>query len=490
MRQVMEPTNKAVIYARVSTREQAEQGYSVESQIKLLRDYSQNHGLEIVREFTDVESAKASGRMQFSEMLRFLKTNTTTRTVVCEKTDRLYRNFHDYIDLDVDKSGLTVILVKENTTLNKDSRSHEKLVHGFKVLLAKNYIDNLKEETAKGMLEKAEQGEFPQHAPFGYKNNKETHLIELDQRAPLIRKMFEFYATGNYSLKTLEGKIYEEGLRSKSGRKIYKSELAYILGNPIYYGYFIWRRKLYKGIHEPIVSKELFDMVQKVLKRFDKPRITKKEYAFRGLLTCGVCGCAYTAEKKKGKYVYYHCTFAKGRCKNSYLREEALDQKLEEILKTIQIDQGVLEFLTGGLKESHSQEKAYHDQAIATLHQTYRKLQEKLDKAYNDKLDGVIPVEFWEKQSALWRKEQEDARIAVAQHEHANQRYFELGLELLELAHEAHSMYQVRSLPQKRQLLNFVVSNLKVEGENLIPSYKKPFDLLAQGRNRTNWLPD
>ena len=188
----MSSPGKAVIYARVSTKEQAEEGYSIEAQIKLLREYAKDRGLEIVREFTDAESAKSAGRTQFGEMQRFLRQATTVKTILCEKTDRLYRNFHDYIALDIDQSEVTVIFVKEGTILNKDSRSHEKLVHGLKVLLAKNYIDNLKEETAKGMLEKAEQGEFPQLAPIGYRNNKETHRIDMDrERAPLIRRMFE-----------------------------------------------------------------------------------------------------------------------------------------------------------------------------------------------------------------------------------------------------------------------------------------------------------
>ncbi|MEK6536630.1 MAG: recombinase family protein, partial [Actinomycetota bacterium] len=174
----MEPS-KAVMYARVSTREQADSGYSIESQTKLLKDYARTHDLEIMREFTDVESAKGTGRPQFAEMRKYLAINRSVKTILCEKTDRLYRNFSDYVDLDVDQGDLTVVLVKENTILNRESRSHEKLVHGFKVLLAKNYIDNLREETAKGMLEKAQQGEFPDRAPLGYKNNKETHRIDV-----------------------------------------------------------------------------------------------------------------------------------------------------------------------------------------------------------------------------------------------------------------------------------------------------------------------
>jgi site-specific DNA recombinase len=487
----MSTNAKAVLYARVSTKEQAEEGYSIEAQIKLLREYAKDRGIEIAREFTDAESAKSAGRTQFNEMQRFLKMATTVKTILCEKTDRLYRNFHDYIALDIDQSDVTVIFVKEGTTLNKDSRSHEKLVHGLKVLLAKNYIDNLKEETAKGMLEKAEQGEFPQLAPIGYRNNKGTHRIDVDrERAPLIRRMFELYASGNYSLQSLQHKITEEGLRSKGGRKLQKSEVAYVLNSPMYYGDFRWHGKIYRGIHEPVITKGLFQAAQAVMKRYNVVRTTKMDFAFRGLLTCGLCGTAFTAERKKGRYVYYHCSFSKTRCKNNYFREEVLDERLGAIIKAIQIDADVLNQLTAGLKESHSQEKVYHEQAITSLHQTYQRIQEKLDRAYNDKLEGVITEEFWAEKSQGWRKEQEEVRESIAKHESANQSYFDTGIQLLTLASRAYDLYQVRSLPEKRQLLNFVVSNLRVEGETLHPIYKKPFDLLAKGLERPNWLPD
>ncbi len=488
----MEPSKKAVIYERVSTREQAEQGYSIESQSKLLKDYARNHNFEIAREFTDVESAKGAGRTQFTEMLRFLRSSPSVKTILCEKTDRLYRNFHDYIDLDVDQGELTIILVKENTILNKDSRSHEKLVQGFKVLMAKNYIDNLKEETTKGLLEKAEQGEFPNRAPVGYKNNKETHKIEIDPAmAPVVRRVFELYATGEYSLLTLAQKIAEEGFRARGGRKFHTSEMAFMLSNPIYYGDFRWRKRHFKGIHEHIITRDLFDAAQKAMRRFNKPRVTKNEFVFRGLLTCGKCGCSYTAEKKKkARYIYYHCTSARGHCSNSYLREEYVDEKIADILKAVQIDKDVLDYLIDGLKQSHADEKAYHDRAVITLHQTYQKLQEKLDKAYTDKLDGVISAEFWEKQSALWRREQEDARNAIVRHESANQSYFETGTQLLELAGLAYDIYKVRSLSERRSLASFMVSNFRVEGKNLYPTYKKPFDLLAKGLLCPNHLRD
>ena len=146
----------AVIYARVSSKEQEKEGFSIPAQQKLLSNYATDQGFEVMRKFVDVETAKRAGRTGFGEMIAFLKRNTKCRILLVEKTDRLYRNLKDYVildDLDVD-----IHLVKEGQILSHDSRSSEKFMHGIKVLMAKNYIDNLSEEARKGMLEKAEQG--------------------------------------------------------------------------------------------------------------------------------------------------------------------------------------------------------------------------------------------------------------------------------------------------------------------------------------------
>lgn len=152
-----------VIYARVSSKEQEKEGFSIPAQIKLLKDYAGKNRFEIVREFQDVETAKQSGRSGFNDMLSFLRKTHDCRVILVEKTDRLYRNLKDWVTLD--EMDLEIHLVKENAIISRDSRSSEKFMHGIKVLMAKNYIDNLTEETRKGMLEKAEQGIWPSFAP-------------------------------------------------------------------------------------------------------------------------------------------------------------------------------------------------------------------------------------------------------------------------------------------------------------------------------------
>src|SRR5262245_62650795 len=194
---------KAVIYARVSSKEQEKEGFSIPAQLKLLKEYASANGLSVVQEYIDVETAKQTGRAAFGEMVAYLKAHPSVRVMLVEKTDRLYRNLKDWVT--VDELDVEMHFPKEGVVLSRGSRSSEKFMHGIKVLMAKNYIDNLSEEARKGMQEKAEQGIWPTLAPLGYRNVAGADgkkIIETDpESAPIISRIFEWYATGQHSLK-------------------------------------------------------------------------------------------------------------------------------------------------------------------------------------------------------------------------------------------------------------------------------------------------
>ena len=238
---------EAILYARVSSKEQEAIGYSIQSQLTLLRDYAKVQGLRVVREFVDVETAKAAGRKQFDDMVRFCRSQKQVPNLLVEKTDRLYRNFKDYVKLE--ELGVVVHLVKEHEILSKDSRSHTKFIHGIIVLMAKNFLDNLSEEVKKGHLEKARQGGYPAKAPLGYRNNTITNLVEVDhEKAAFVVRMFEQAATGHCSLLEIHKQVRQEGLEYHSSKtKLSKSHVKRILENPFYTGSFQWNGVLYQG---------------------------------------------------------------------------------------------------------------------------------------------------------------------------------------------------------------------------------------------------
>src|SRR6202051_3086268 len=158
---------QAVIYARVSSKEQEKEGFSIPAQLKLLKEYASANGFAVAQEYIDVETAKQTGRAAFGEMVAYLKAHPSVRVMLVEKTDRLYRNLKDWVT--VDELYVEMHFPKEGVVLSRESRSSEKFMHGIKVLMAKNYIDNLSEEARKGMQEKAEQGIWPTKPPLGYR---------------------------------------------------------------------------------------------------------------------------------------------------------------------------------------------------------------------------------------------------------------------------------------------------------------------------------
>ena len=293
---------QAVSYVRVSSREQEREGFSIPAQRALVRDYATTHGLTVVRKFEDVETAKHTGRPGFGEMLTFLKRTSKCRVVLVEKTDRLYRNLKDWVTLD--ELNLEIHFMKENTVFSRASRSSEKLIHGMKVLMAKNYIDNLSEETRKGQRQKAAQGLWPSCAPLGYVNVTRDggRMIEPDPaRAPLVTKLFDTYATGRYSLKDLTTLADELGLRSRKGRRLGRATLHHLLRSRIFSGDFDWDGTTYPGTHLPIVSPELWSRVQELLtgRGVTRRRRATHDFAFSRLITCGHCGCALVGDRKK-----------------------------------------------------------------------------------------------------------------------------------------------------------------------------------------------
>src|SRR6267378_8700087 len=199
----------AVIYARVSSKDQEREGFSIPAQLKFLREYASRNDFHIAQEFVDVETAKTTGRKKFGEMLAFFPRNPGCRVLIVEKTDRLYRNFRDCVtleDLDVE-----IHLPKEGQIISKDSKSQSKLMHGIQLVIARNYIENLRDEVRKGMREKAAQGIYPSRPPIGYTNNKVERTIEVDHdNAPIAQRMFELYATGTHSLASLRGFLKAE----------------------------------------------------------------------------------------------------------------------------------------------------------------------------------------------------------------------------------------------------------------------------------------
>jgi site-specific DNA recombinase len=310
----------------------------------------------------------------------------------------------------IEKRGVEVHLVKESRVIGKDSRSQDKFMHDIHVAVAKNYVENLRDEVKKGMREKAEQGIYPGRAPFGYRNNRLTRSVDVDEtRASILKRMFELYASGSYSLTTLRKTIFEE-----SGVRINRSYLETILKSPFYIGQFVWRGVTYEGKHSPLVPHDLFQRVQDVFSGRNKPKYRKHEFAFAGLLRCAHDGCTVTTELQKGRYIYYRCSHGRGQCPLPYMREQDVADRLGAVLKDIFVPEGIASQIVGSLQADLDRSERERKASLVAIRQRLATVRTRMDQIYEDKLDGKISEEFWDRKNAECRDQERGLQVQLS----------------------------------------------------------------------------
>lgn len=482
---------KVVLYARVSSKEQEREGYSIPAQLELLRNYADKNNMMIVKEFEDVETAKCTGRTNFNEMLKFIKSSKDCKTILVEKTDRLYRNLPDYVT--VDNLNLNIHFVKEGCILSENSHSSEKFIHGIKVLQARQYIQNLGEEVKKGLTQKAKEGYVTGKPPYGYKKIDKKQSVIDEEKSSFVLRAFELYSKGNLSLSKLACQLYKEGYIFKDNcPKAYKSQLENILKNPFYYGMIVFKGTLYEGKHEALITKELFDLTQLAFRKDNKPKhIVAKEFLFSGMVKCANCGCNLSGEIKKGKYIYYSCTGGKGECpqQHIYIPEMKLEDKILEALSQIYITDEHKMWILKALKESFHDEQKYMQEQLNSLNAKKQKLRARIDGLYLDKIDGKISEEFWQERHNNWTQSLITIQNNINAYEIANIDFISEGSRFLKICREIKELYLYGNNKERKELINYVLQNFSMDGENLSYEYKKPFDIFVKGLNRNKKLP-
>jgi DNA invertase Pin-like site-specific DNA recombinase len=336
------------LYARKSTDVEDKQVLSIDAQLSELRSLAKHEGLQIVAEFVEKRSAKVPGRPVFNDMIRRIIAGEA-QGIVCWKIDRLARNPVDggQISWLLQQSVIQHVQTHDRSFLPADNV----LMMSVELGMANQYIRDLSANTKRGQREKARRGEYPGLAPLGYINNPRTKRVEVDRRkAPAIRAAFELYAENKSRFEDVAAYLYERGVRTKkinksgsSGDKpLKKDSIKKMLTNPFYYGHFEYAGEMYKGVHTPLISKQLFDKVQSVLELRGRQRHKPKNepQPLCGIMRCGECGGMITGEvitkhQKNGnvhRYVYYRCTKKRGLCSQSYIREETLSTQLSDLL--------------------------------------------------------------------------------------------------------------------------------------------------------------
>lgn len=498
---------KAVIYCRVSSKEQEETGYSLPAQEKFLREYAQKpeNNFDVVKVFQVSESAGGKIRRKiFHEMMEYIKANNIS-VVIVETTDRLTRNFADVPTIDawiLEDDTHQIHLAKESCVLNKNSKSHEWFMWRVKVATAEYYVRLLSENVLKGQKEKLAQGWLPTKPPLGYKTvgdkGHKIHVIDdwgadengnkiLIGTAKHIKWMFDQYATGNYSIARLEQELYEAGLRTRGGSKLGMSRIHILLQDPFYYGNMRWNGEVKEAKHEALIDKDVFKKVQTILKRQIKnPRFMKHNSLFKSKITCAYCEGTLTWYIKKGHW-YGHCNNhgVYARCeKKTCIRQERVEEQYVGIFDVIAPkSEEVLVEIENILWDEHAQHIGQREQEVTRISRLLENVRKDKDKYYEAKINREVPLEYCERKIAECTKEEEALETTLAHVGNKNDEFLQLGLVVHELAYKSKEIYELADVDEKRLLLSQLFTNF-VQKERKIETFSTPIMAFMQ-----KWIP-
>lgn len=498
----------AVIYARVSTRDQEEQGHSLPAQVAKLQEYSEKHGFNVIKIFSFQETGgQKSQRRKFMEMLSYLGQFSADNmpALLCNNVDRITRNFKDHVEIDEmrQQNGLHVHFVQDGFIITPQSSGNDLFQWDAKAFLAKQYLHRVRDDAIRSHDYKIKRGEWPHRAPIGYLNAKNAEgrsTIELDpERASLVRRLFVEYATGIYSIQEMTRMANQWGLRNKTklGNKLPASQIYHILTNPFYYGVMIEKGCRYDHIHPKLIDRATWDACQQVREGYKKIPFAyaAKPFTFRGLLTCGHCGSVYTTEQKKGKYNYLFCTKNKDKnCPAPRLKEEDVFVQVADVLDRVAMPESVLNEVRKHLAESHQSKNEFRNAALKSLQhqliQIERKRQKLWDlylKADENNHASITPDEL----DKMLRGLNEEKKCIVddlKSHDGADEDYYISLNLLLELVQNAGKLFHSASVEQKRKILKLLYWNLELTNGKLGYALRKPFDLFLETAKNKKWL--
>ena len=479
---------KYFAYCRKSIDEAERQVLSIEAQIAELKEFAKRENLEVVEFFTEAKTAKKPGREKFEQMLKLIEKGEA-KGILSWHADRLARNSVD--------GGQIIYLVDTGIikelkfpTFWFDPTPQGKFMLSIAFGQSKYYIDNLSENIKRGHRQKLKNGLWPQMAPLGYLNNKETKQIFVDnEKAKFIKKAFEAYATGKYTLKKIRKIINGLGLRGRRDKMLSVSNYQYLLQNPFYYGLIRYNGEYFEGKHEPIIAKKLFDKVQEVMKQKSKPQKVDKMkfFLYRGLFRCGECGFTITADKKikpSGKsYTYYYCTKKNPNYKcsqNVFTREEKISFQINEAIQKVSLPDDWADKMLNELeteKNEKAQSSRFFAQKIADEIQT---IDEKLEKLMNAYLENALNLaEYREAKNKLVNQKQLLKDKMTAFEQKSNNR-FELAAKFINTVKQAEIIALQENPERGRDFLKKIGSNFRLSGQKLFLDFKNPFKITAE----------
>jgi site-specific DNA recombinase len=491
----MASDNKAVIIARVSSKRQEDEGYSLPAQKRLLQSYAADRGLVPIATYEIAESAsKSVQRKIFKDAMKFIEDNKVKNLIV-EKVDRHVRNLqdavetHDWLMADEEKRAH---FVKDSLIMHKHSRSQEWLNWGIRVVMAKNYIDNLREEAMKGWADKLAQGWLPAPPPPGYmtanKDGKKIHVPDPDKKQ-LVIAAFKKYLEPGETLQSTTEFMSKIGLQSRNARPFSKSHVQRILLNPFYIGINRFNGKDYPGAQELFLPRRLFEQVQSKMHRGRPRHYNKHTSPLQGLIQCRDCGSVVTWQLQKGHY-YGVCRRLTESCKQSkMLREDKVEAMImAELEKLVSPSPEVLSWVVGAMKDRHQERINQRENELSSLQAQLRKLSRMEEILYDDKLSGEITKERYEAKREDMNKQRRDIGEQIDKVDSSLSERLEQRLVIIELSQKAASIYAKKSPEQKRLIISKLFKKLDLQAGALSVNYSKFVEAIADRVQKTTNL--
>lgn len=495
---------KAIILARVSDRDQ-EDGYSLEAQKNRSLSYCERKNLNVLKIFEIVESSTRGDRRRFMEIIQFIKKQREPIALVADKVDRVQRSFKEYPLLDglIQEDKLELHFNTENCIIHRESISQEKMQWMMGVFVAQGYIDSFRDNVKRSIEQKIRQGEWISMAPIGYLNTRDArnrgNIIIDEIRAPIVRRIFEAYGTGAYTLSEIVEKAKDWGLRNRHYTKapLKKSQLHRLLTNPFYYGQMLVKGVLYDHSYEPIITQDQFEACQAVLKGWKKKPFqwAGKEFVFRGILTCSITGRTVTADTKKktyangktGEWTYLRCGNPEKPDKIMWVREELVLEQVSNALGKLALPPDLLEDMVTYLKETDKAERDFVKRQMAEYQTEHQQLQQRLEKLLDLLMDGVITREEYEARKKSLRSRQTNIETHITANRKGDESFKEAFISLVSIASDSREKFLGSTIHQKRALLNFMFANLSLNGSKVLYSFRKPIEQFANCTDLSKW---
>lgn len=466
-------------YVRVSTAKQGEKGVSLQEQKTAITNYAARHGLHIREWFEERETAAKRGRPAFNRIVGCLRKGKA-RGLIIHKIDRSARNLRDWADLgELIDAGVEIHFANES--LDLQSRGG-RLSADIQAVVAADFIRNLREETRKGFYGRLKQGLYPIPAPIGYLDRGKGRPKEIDPlRGPLVRKAFDLYATGDYSLRSLRDELIRLGLRNRNGKAVTINGVATVLHNPFYIGLIRIQRtkETFAGIHEPLVAKSLFDRVGLVLSGKASRRTIRNGFLFRRLLRCKHCGYSLVGERQK-RHIYYRCHTS--NCPGASIREDRVEEALLEALRPAEFlpdEYAVLKRKVHEFRRDFVVERTYQSQALDL---SLSKVKTRLSGLVDAYAEGAIERDLFEERKQALLLERKDIEEKIAESGAGSLHTFDRMEKFLELAKSPKTIYESGNDEEKRHLVQEATSNRLVHGKSVVVTLSPEYLVLAERR--------